>query len=140
MSGPSSRVRLEVEFLGGDRAAPAPVAPAAATDERRTVLVVAAEADLRRYVIECLRERLDLRVVEAASAAAAVALAASQSPLLLVVDQSEREVIGSLSNVLAIVIVDDVPQGGSAVHARVRLLAQPFTAERVLAEIELLLR
>jgi hypothetical protein len=48
---PSSRVRLEIEFLDADQSAPAPTAPAALDDGiRMTALVVAAEADLRRYV------------------------------------------------------------------------------------------
>ena len=53
---PSPRVRLEVAFLDADQAAPAP-APSPAADERAclTVLVVAAEVDVRRYVRECLR-------------------------------------------------------------------------------------
>ena len=57
----SPRVQLEVAFLDGDEAAPAPT-PATALNERLhlTVLVVAAESDLRRYVRECLRERTDL--------------------------------------------------------------------------------
>jgi len=68
----SSRVRLEIAFLDADEGASAPVTPAT-HDERawRTVLVVAAESDVRRYVGECLRERTDLRLVEAATVAAA---------------------------------------------------------------------
>src|SRR5215213_1033441 len=91
---PSPRVRLEVELLDADQDAPAPD-PLAALDERTclTVLVVAAEADLRRYVRECLRERTDLRLLDAATVAAAVALAAHQLPKLLVVDEPERDVL-----------------------------------------------
>lgn len=53
--------------LAADRAdAPAPVAAAALDgDAWLTVVVVVAEADLRCYVRECLRECADLRVVEA---------------------------------------------------------------------------
>ena len=73
-------MRLEVAFLDADQAAPAPAASSGSTSAAaRTVLVVAAEADLRRYVRECLRERTDLRVLEAATVAAAVALAAQYS-------------------------------------------------------------
>ena len=70
---------MEVAFLDADQAAPAPASPAA-LDERTclTVLVVAAEADLRRYVRECLRERTDLRLLEAATVAEAVTLAAAR--------------------------------------------------------------
>jgi hypothetical protein len=140
MRGDSSRVRLEVAFLDADGAAPAP-APPAALDERvsLTVLVVAAEADLRRYVRECLRERTDLRLLEAATVAAAAALAVLYSPELLVVDEPEREVVATLSQLRAIIIVDDVPHDAPASEARVRLLARPFTGEGLLAEVGQLL-
>ncbi len=137
-SDPSPRVRLEVAFLDADQAAPAP-APAA--DERAclTVLVVAAEVDLRRYVRECLRERSDLRVLEAATVSTAVSLAADCSPDLLVVDEPERDVLAALSQVRAIVIVDDVPRETPASGTHVRLLGRPFTAERLVAEVGQLL-
>ena len=131
---PSPRVRLEVAFLDDDQAAPT---PSAALDERKclTVLVVAAEADVRRYVRECLRERTDLRVLEAATVTAAVTLAAHCSPELLVVDKPESNVVVALPQLLAIVIVDDVPHGAAGVATRRRLLARPFTAEGLLAEV-----
>lgn len=142
MSGeaPSPRVRLEVACLDADQTAPEP-APPAALDVRPclTVLVVAAETDLRRYIRECLRERTDLRLLEAATVAAAVALAARDAPALLVVDDRERHVLLSLSEVRAIVIVDDVPHEPAAAGARVRLLARPFTAERLMEEVRRLL-
>ena len=133
---PSPRVRLEVAFLDADEAAPAP-APPAALDERTrlTVLVVAAEADLRRYVRECLRERTDLRLLEAATVSAAVALALYYPTELLVVDEPESDVVARLSQLRAIVIVDDVPRGAPAPGTRVRLLARPFTAEGLAAEV-----
>jgi hypothetical protein len=136
----SPRVRLEVAFLDADQAAPAP-APPAALDERTrlTVLVVAAEADLRRYVRECLRERTDVRVLEAATVTAAITLAAYLPPELLVVDEPERNVLVTLSELRAIVIVDDVPHGAPASGTRVRLLARPFTAEGLVAEVGQLL-
>src|SRR6185295_10957429 len=61
-SVPSTRVQLEVAFLDADETGPAPAGPVVLDERRRlTVLVVAAEADVRRYVRECLRERVDLR-------------------------------------------------------------------------------
>ena len=137
-SDPSPRVRLEVAFLDADQAAPAP-APTA--DERAclTVLVVAAEVDLRRYVRECLRERSDLRLIEAATVSTAVTLAADCSPDLLVVDEPERAVLTTLSQLRAIMLVDDVPRGAPMFGAHVRLLARPFTAERLVAEVGQLL-
>jgi DNA-binding NarL/FixJ family response regulator len=126
-------VRLELVFLDADRAAPAP----AALDERTclTVLVAAAEADLRRYVRECLRERTDLRVIEAASVAGALALAERHPPELLVVDEPERAVLAAGSPFRAILLVDDVPHGASSTDPRLRLLARPFTAEELVAEV-----
>ena len=45
----------------------------------------------------------------------------------------------TLSQLRAIVIVDDVPRGAPASGARVRLLARPFTAEGLVAEVGQLL-
>jgi len=137
---PSPRVRLEVAFLDADQAVPAPT-PSSVADERSclTVLVVAAEADVRCYVRECLRERTDIRVVEAATVTTAVTLAADYSPDLLVVDAPERDVLATLSRLRAIVIVDEVPRGAPTLGTYVRLLARPFTAERLVAEVSQLL-
>jgi hypothetical protein len=139
-SPPSSRVRLEVAFLDAEDGAPT-AAPLATDDERSrlTVLVVAAEPDVRRYVRECLRERADLRLLDAATITAAVTVAATHALDLLVVDGWENDVLLALSQVRAIVIVDDVPHGTPPATTRVRLLARPFTAEGLLAEVGLLL-
>ncbi|MFL5247231.1 MAG: hypothetical protein ACJ79V_05350 [Myxococcales bacterium] len=129
---------MEVELLDAEQAAPA---PPAALDERTrlTVLVVAAEADLRRYVRECLRERTDLYLLEAATVAAAVTLAANYAPELLVVDEPESDIRVRLAELRAIVIVDDVPRGAPASGTRLRLLVRPFTAEALVAEVGRLL-
>ena len=133
---PSPRVRLEVEFLDADQAAPATTSrPALEGRTCLTVLVVAAEADVRRYVRECLREHADLCLLEAATIAAAFTLASAYSPELLIVDDPHRIVLDTLSQIRAIVIVDDVPHGSPDSDARVRMLARPFTAEGLLAEV-----
>ncbi len=131
---------MEVAFLDADQAVPAPT-PSPVAGERAclTVLVVAAEADVRCYVRECLRERTDIRVVEAASVTTAVTLAADYSPNLLVVDAPERDVLARLARLRAIVIVDEVPRGAPTLGTYVRLLARPFTAERLVAEVSQLL-
>jgi len=133
-------VQLEVAFLDAHQPAPAP-SPSPAADERAclTVLVVAGEADLRRYVRECLRERTDLRLLDAATVSAAVTLAADCSPDLLVVDEPERGVLAALSQLRAVIIVDDVPRDMPALGTQVRLLVRPFTAERLVAEVGQLL-
>jgi hypothetical protein len=131
---------LEVAYLDADQAAPAP-SPPTVLDERTclTVLVVAVEADFRRYVRECLRERTDLRIIEAATVTDAITLAAGCSLDLIVVDEPEREVLRALSEIRAIVIVDDVPRGAAASRSRHRLLARPFTGEGLVAEVGQLL-
>jgi hypothetical protein len=136
----SSRVRLELEFLDADQAAPASPQPVGPDDEqnRQTVLVVAGEADFRGYVRECLRERADLRVLQTATVASAVTVAAEVSLALIVVDEPERHVVAALSHLRAIVIVDDVPRGSPSA-ANVRSLVRPFTAEGLLAEVRQLL-
>ena len=131
---------MEVALLDADQAAPAPATPAALDEQTcLTVLVVAAEADLRRYVRECLRERTDLRVLEASTVAGAVALAESDSLDLLVVDAPERDILALLVQLRAIVIVDDVSHRAPGSGTRVRPLARPFTAEGLVAEVGRLL-
>ena len=137
---PSPRVRLEVAFLDADQTAPAPVPPTALDEQARlTVLVVAAEADLRRYVRECLRVRADLRILESPTVADALTLADASSPELLIVDEPESQILATLSQVRAVVIVDDVPRGSPASLARVRLLARPFTGDGLVQEVDQLL-
>ena len=129
---------MEVEFLDAE-AAPAPRTPLASDEEQtgRAVLVVSGEPDFRGYVRECLRERTDLRVLEAATVTAAVALSAQYALKLLIVDEPERAVVAMLSQIRAIVIVDDVPHGERIPGPR--LLARPFTAEGLLVEVDHLL-
>jgi hypothetical protein len=128
-------VRLEAALLD---AAPTARVPAAAPDERPcpTVLVVAAEADLRRYVRECLRERPTLRLVEAATLPAALALAERYPRACLVVDEPERDVLGALASHRAVLLVDDLPRDALAAAASVQLLARPFTAAELVAEVD----
>jgi hypothetical protein len=131
----SQRVRLELAFLDADRPAPAPAPPALDERMRLTVLVVAGEADLRHYVRECLRERPDVRVIEAATVAGAVELAVLHPPELLIVAEPERDVVAALPRAGAILLVDDVRHGASVSGARLRLLALPFTADELVAEV-----
>jgi hypothetical protein len=137
---PSARVRLEVALLDDDQAAPAPAAsPGLDGRTRLTVLVVSAEADFRRYVRECLRERTDLRLLEAATVTAAVDRAALESPELLIVDGPESDVLAILATSRALVVVDDLPREGPASGARVRRILRPFSAEALAVEVDLLL-
>jgi hypothetical protein len=103
------------------------------------LLSLGRRAPLRRYVRECLRERTDLRLLEAATVTAAVTLAGYYSPELLVVDEPQSGVLVTLPHLRAIVIVDDVPHGAPASGTRLRLLVRPFTAEGLVAEVGQLL-
>ena len=133
--GPSARVRLELAFLDDGRAVPASSPPPVGERGGRTLLVVAAEDDLRRYVRDCLRERADLRLVDAATVDAAVALSAHLRPELLVVDEPERGVLTALPHLGAILLVNEVPRGASGAGPRVRLLAHPFSADALVSEV-----
>jgi hypothetical protein len=108
----------------------------AAADEGacQAVLVVAAEADLRRYVRECLRERPAPRLVETAAVDAAVAPAARYPGAWLVVDEPERAVLRALVPHRA-VLLDDVPRDAPASATHRRLLARPFTALDLVAGV-----
>jgi DNA-binding response OmpR family regulator len=137
----SARVRLEVAILAGDQASPV-ADPGVASDGhgRLTVLVVATDADVRRYVRECLRECADVRVLEAMSVTMALTVEARTAPHILVVDAPQSEVLVALPGVRAVVIVDDAPCRAQASDARVRFLARPFSTDQLVAEIGLVRR
>jgi len=132
---PSARVRLEIAVLDDSDLQPRPET----TDDGRprlTVLVVAADADVRRYVAECLRGRTYLRVCEASNTRAATELGDSAPPDLVIVD--ERDGLEGLSHLRAIVLVDEIPYGATATPL-VRLLSRPFSAEQLAFEVDGLL-
>ena len=54
--------------------------------------------------------------------------------LFLIVDEREGAILAVLSRLRAILLVDDVPRCAPP-DARLRLLARPFSAERLLAEV-----
>jgi len=82
--------------------------------------------------------RTDLRLIEAATVAGAVTLAAQYTPQFLVVDEPERDVLRALATLRAIVIVDEVPRDAPSSGTRLRLLARPFAAEQLLGEVRAL--
>jgi hypothetical protein len=134
---PSAGVRLEVAILDADH--DAAMAPAMAGEQPHfIVLVVAAEADLRRYVRECLRDRRDIVVLETDTVTAARTIAERESPKIFIVDEREAAMLAVLLRLRVILIVDDEPRYALA-DARVRLLPRPFSAERLLAEVVSLL-
>lgn len=132
---PSPRVRLEAALLESDRAVPA-VGASPDGAGCPTVLVVAAEADLRRYVRECLRERPALRLVEAATVPEALAIAARLPHAYLVVDEPERDLLDGLGSYRAVLLVDDAPREPDASVTNLRSLARPFSAKELVADVD----
>jgi DNA-binding NtrC family response regulator len=128
-------VRLEVELLASDQPAPLPGPTLGDDQARHTVLVVAADADVRRYVRECLRDRADLCVLEAAAIEIATRLAALQPPKLLIVDAPDAGVLDRFADVRAVLIADDVTVE-AVPNARVTALARPFGARDLQAIVD----
>lgn len=135
----SARVRLEVAILAADHAAPETLDVGVRQPAGRTVLMVAAEADVRWYVRECLRERPDIRVIEAASVREAVQRAERDAPHLILADGPEADVVVSLPEFRAIVITDEAVAADAPPNARVTLLARPFSATALVAAVDGLL-
>ena len=121
---PSPRVRLEVELLASDQPAPMPAPAVGDRRQRHTVLVIVTDADVRHYVRVCLRDRDDLRVLEAATIAAATQLAALHAPDLLIVDGPDTRILETLADVRAVLMVDDA--ASSAPNALITMLTRPF--------------
>ena len=77
---PSENVRLEVELLAADQLVPVaapipvPVPVPVGRGGRQTVIVISTDVDLRRFIRECLRDRTDVRVLDAPTIEAAVAM------------------------------------------------------------------
>jgi hypothetical protein len=135
---PSARVRLEAAFLDDEEAATSGRAVRDAP-ARFTLLVVAPDVEVRRYVGECLRTRSDLRLLDAPTTEAGVALATHDAPDLIVVEESEQEILLRLTDTRAVVMVDDLSYGASIVRAGVHTLTRPFSAEQLLAAVGRLL-
>ena len=135
---PSPRVRLEVELLASDQPAPLPAPAVADQGQRRTVLVVAGDTDVRRHVRECLRDRADLRVLEAASIGVATRLAALHPPDLLIVDAPDAGILETIVDARAVLMADDVALSTTP-DARVAALARPFGRQELEALVDELL-
>jgi CheY-like chemotaxis protein len=130
----SPRVRLEVEILSADQAAPAPAPVPAGGAGVRGVLIVAADPDVRRYVRHCLRDRTDWRVLEASTVTDALAVAGRESADLLIVDAPEARGVSAMPGMRAVLMADDEPER-SASGDRVSVLLRPFTAEQLVGVV-----
>jgi len=115
----------------------------------RTVLVVAADPDMRAYVRQCLVHVTAVRVVEASNAATVARAVQSAIPQLVVVDvdgdpgrSSVERLLGrstALQFVPMIMITDDFHHGDRSGHGPAAILVKPFNARRLCAEVHRLL-
>ena len=112
-------------MLASDQPAPMPTPDIGDRQQRHTVLVVAADADVRRHVRECLRDRVDLHVLDAPTVAIAEQLAAAHRPHLLIVDPRDAAVLSAIADVRAVVLMDDVPPH-TRPNDRIVTLMRPF--------------
>lgn len=131
-------MRLEVELLASDAPAAVPAPAVGDRPQRYTVLIVVGDADVRRYVRECLHDRADLRLLEASGVAMAEQLAALHRPDLLIVDAREAAVLSAIADVRAVIISDDVPPDAQP-NSRIVTLMRPFGGQELEALIEVLL-
>ena len=137
---PSARVRLEVDILTpGHFRAPAPLTEMAGGDATRIVLLCAVDADVRQYLRECLREHVDVRIVETDSVAHGVELADAFPPSLLIMDRANAQLASALGAVRGIVIADEPPQQELMPDQRLTALLRPFSAESLSAVVNRLL-
>ena len=135
---PSARVRLEVELLASDEPAALPAPVLGDRPQRYTVLIVAGDADVRRYVRECLHDRADLHLLEASAVAMAGPLATLHRPDLLIVDARDVAVLSAIAAVRAVLIADDLSSDAPPKGRIVRLM-RPFGGQELEASIEVLL-
>lgn len=131
-------MRLEVELLASDAPAAVPAPAVGDRPQRHTVLIVVGDADVRRYVRECLHDRAELRLLEAPAAAMAEQLVTLHRPDLLIVDARDAAVLSAIAEVRAVLIADDVPQDAQP-NSRIVRLIRPFGGQELEALIEFLL-
>ena len=134
----SERVRLEVAILAADDVPPKNAPPPQGDSNVITILAIAADADIRWYVQDCLRGRENVRVLAAATVADALTLAARETPRLLIVDSSETQILMAL-HVRAVILVDERRPDDRPGDSNVRFVARPFTSVRLWAEVDALL-
>jgi len=103
-----------------------------------TVLVVIADADVRQYVRECLRDRVDLRVFEAPTVAIAEHLAELHPPRILIVERRDLAGLSAIEHARVVVIADDVSPD-AVPNDRLVTLLRPFGAQDLEAIVDRLL-
>ena len=140
---PSTHARLEAEILRSElappRDAPQPTGDLSDPIDQRIVLIVVADASLRRYVRECLRDSARFFVRDVETPRAAIEFVARVEPCVIIVDRVAEQVMRVLVDVRVIVIDDGLRGAEYEYGDRSAVLMSPFTAETLVAEIDRLL-
>jgi DNA-binding response OmpR family regulator len=153
----SDRVRLEVSILSSASDDGAPEAEDEASGTRpdlRTVLVVAAESDMRIYVRRCLRRHGGIHVVETADRVSAVRAGTLTPPDIIILDAdgpqpAAKALVGALrsegafASVPLLIISDEEEHDAELRHGssvtRSAILVKPFNSSQLCAEVERML-
>jgi hypothetical protein len=137
----SDRLQLEVSLLAGATTRSEDSARAGEA-RRHYVLVAVGDPDLCSYVVQCLRERDDLRVEEVGAGESPFALAERVNADLVIVNESM--ITGSdaaRATTPLLVTGDEQPEHLPVGDGRcVAFLLQPFNSKRLLEFVERLLR
>lgn len=131
----AAAVRMQVARLAALHAASVAAAPPTAPEVIKTVMVVAACAQVRKVVRDCLAESGWVRVTEAASVEEATSLLAEGAPDLMLVDHPERAVLSMPGAEHVLLISSEVPRSHEMPRQLVGLLARPLKGERVSSKV-----
>jgi CheY-like chemotaxis protein len=153
----SDRVRLEVSILASASEDGVPETADEAPGTRpdlRTVLVVAAESDMRIYVRRCLRRQGGLHVVEAADGVSALRAGRRAPPDIIILDVDGHPLAanalvdtlrseGVFAGVPLVIISDEETEDAklrlASGPAQSAILVKPFNARQLCAEVERML-
>lgn len=137
--GYAATMRKQIARLAAQHAAAIAEAPPAAIVAVKSLLVVASCEKVRASVRASLQEASWVRVLEADSVQAGLALLRQEAPDLVLVDYQDRAVLESSAATRAVLIADQVPRSGELPRALVGLLARPLKPERVSRQVLALL-
>jgi hypothetical protein len=134
----SDRLQLEIALLAA--AAPEPFDDGIGAGEPgRTVLLAVGDADLREYIKQCLRQRADLRVVEAQPGDDRLNVGQRQ-PVALVIADGSPDGAAALNGPPLLLVGDELSEALPVREgAGMAFLIQPFNARRLLDVVARLL-
>lgn len=131
----AAKVRMQIARLAALHAASVAAQPPSAPDAIKSVLVVAACAQVRKVVRESLAERSWVRVTEVTSVEEAASFLSRETPDLVLVDSAERAVLDSPAVGRVLLIASEVPRSHEMPRQLVGMLARPLKVERVASKV-----